>query len=703
MRNHLARYFGPFAALSLFTAGAILLVSSEPPAFTPREKAFYADPRLVDFVRPGLVIDILGAEIASDGTIRARLKITDPQGLPLDREGITTPGAVNMSLVAAFLPANEEQYVSYTTRVQTSPITNVSATQAAADTGGTWRRITDGEYEYTFGRRAPANADRGATHSLGVYGSRNLTEFDLGTQYDDDVFTFVPAGGDIRHIRDVVRTESCNKCHDFDEVGVHGGSRKSMELCILCHTPQTTDPDTGNTVDMPVMIHRIHTGEDLPSVQAGIPYRIIGNQQSVHDFSHVVFPVLNQDRSGVVDCAACHERANESATQKNDYLTEPTRKDCGSCHDNVNFATGENHADLPQVTDNQCASCHIVEGELAFDVSIKGAHAIPELVAAAREGINFEILEVSGRAGQRPTVRFSIKDNSGTPIPLARFNTSPGRVALLLAGPTADYGYTQFGANPPVGYVSENPVPTASCDSNGVCTYTFTNAVPAAATGSYSVGIEGRLGYTINPGTRSEVTTQYGGVNKVAHFSVDGGTAMPRRTVATIENCNQCHGELRVHGQNRNRVEMCVLCHNPSETDALRRPANQKPDQTVQFAYMIHRIHAGEQVEGEYTVYGFGGAAHDFSHVLFPARLSRCDNCHTSGSQNIDGKDTLNKVVTPRSFLNPTSPITAACGSCHTSQAAWSHALANTTQLGEACAVCHGQNSEFSVDKAHAR
>lgn len=35
--------------------------------YSPREKAFYADPNLVDFVRPGLVISINSASISMPG------------------------------------------------------------------------------------------------------------------------------------------------------------------------------------------------------------------------------------------------------------------------------------------------------------------------------------------------------------------------------------------------------------------------------------------------------------------------------------------------------------------------------------------------------------------------------------------------------------------------------------------------------------
>ena len=103
---------------------------------------------------------------------------------------------------------------------------------------------------------------------------------------------------------------------------------------------------------------------------------IIGNAQSVHDYSHIGFPS---------DARELHRlpRAGKGAAQANAWL-KPNRAACGACHDNVNFATGENHVDLPQVSDNQCATCHTPQGELEFDASIKGAHTIPTESASWR-------------------------------------------------------------------------------------------------------------------------------------------------------------------------------------------------------------------------------------------------------------------------------------------------------------------------------
>jgi OmcA/MtrC family decaheme c-type cytochrome len=692
-------------------AGAVALVSeTNESAFTVHDKAYYADPNLVSFVRPGLAFKILSAEVAADGTIKTRIRLTDPKGLPLDREGIVTPGSVSISFVAATIKNGESQYFAYTTRSATSPITNKTAIQAGADSGGRWEKAADGEYVYTFGTKAPAGFDRTATHSIGAYGSRALTEFDLGTQYASDVYSFVPNGSAVKTVRDVIKTVSCNKCHD--QLSFHGGSRRGMETCVLCHTPQTVDPDTGNTVDMPVMTHKIHMGKELPSVQAGGKYSIIGHQQHEADYSSIGFP------ANVRRCEFCHEQ-NTKAAQMQAYM-KPSRAACGACHDDVNFATGENHVNLPQTSDNQCGSCHQPQGELEFDASIKGAHTIATQ-SATRPGLDVNIVKVdNGSAGQSPTVTFTLRDGSGKGIPIEQMTASPSRVGLVLAGPTVDYGYTNLGAATS-GYISEDPSRTAKCAADGTCTYTFNAKIPADAKGTYTVGIEARRGITLLAGTNKQTNSQYGAINKVMHFSVDGSPVAPRRQIVSIDKCNQCHGFLSLHGENRNQIEQCVLCHNPGETDKARRAVATKPSekalppQSVDFALMIHKIHKGELMKEEnrgYTVVGYGGTDHDFSEVRFPAfspnasagDMRNCNLCHVNGSEQLPLQSGLHKVTDPQGVLNPVGRTTAACTACHGSTAAASHALANTTeQLGESCDVCHGGNAEFSVNKAHAR
>lgn len=686
---------GRISIVSAVIIGSALLSSAPTPVFTKNDRAYYMDEKQAAFVRPGLVIDITKAEIASDGTIKATFKLTDPKGMPLDRAGVVTPGAVSVSFIAATIPSGQDKYQAYTTRVQTSPITGKTATQATGENNGTFRQIAEGEYEYTFRTKAPANIDRNATHTIGAYGSRNLSEFNLGTQYDDDTFDFVPAGGPVTKVRDIIRTETCNNCHHA--LAFHGGSRRSMPLCNLCHSPSTWgmtqansnfDPDTGESIDMTVMTHRIHMGSSLPSVKAGKKYQIIGFNQSVADFSGINFPYGGTSRTGghMVDCNGCHGK--DSAAQKDAWLNNPSRAACGSCHDNVNFATGENHVNLPQPTDNQCKTCHIPQGEVEFDASIKGAHMLPRF-SSALPGTIIEITNVTnGTAGQRPTVTFTIKDKAGNPIPANKLAT----LRIYYAGPTNDYSF----------YVQED-ARQAQCDAQGVCNWTFQRAIPAEAKGTFAAYIEGYTMINILEGTAKQVTQRDVTVNPLRYFSVDGSPVTPRKQVVAMEKCNACHGYLAFHGDQRNTIEDCVTCHNPNETDAARRPANQLPAQTVDFKTMIHRLHTGHELQHEYTVYGFGNVAHDFTTFGYPGLRQKCDACHVNNSQQLPLRPGMLPVKDPRGILDPMGPETAACTSCHSSTFAKSHALANTTKLGESCATCHGPNAEFSVDRVHAQ
>ncbi len=657
-------------------------VADQRPVFSSHEKAFYLDAQQVNFVRPGLRIQIESASIDGQGVIQTQFKITDPKGLPLDRLGVTTPGVVNTSFVAAVLPNGATQYMAYTTRIQTSPITNQSATQASSDTNGTYQQIGDGEYVYTFRTRAPSGFDPSATHTIGVYASRDLSEFDLGTQFADATFNFVPNGSPVVNVREVVRTESCNRCHD--PLSAHGGARRSVSLCVLCHTPQTTDPDTGNTVNFPVMIHKIHMGSSLPSVQAGTPYQIIGFNQSVNDFSTVVFP------ADARRCEMCHvPPAPITAAQQNNYLTKPSRAACGACHDNVNFATGENHVDLPQVDDNLCSTCHIPQGELEFDASIKGAHVIPNH-SSMLPGTTFEILKVDNTApGKNPTVTFRITDKAGNPIQPSDM-TSLSLVNSLSS--TAEYSAA----------VSESA--RGATGSNGVYTYTFKTPIPANATGTFAVGIEGYRTITLLPGTKKQMTARDAGLNKVFYYAVTDAKPVPRRAVVALDNCNSCHSFLEAHGGIRNNVEHCVLCHNPNADDSARRPAGENPPESIHFKSMIHKIHTGENLTTDFTIYGFGGSRNNFNDVRFPGDRRDCEKCHVNNSEQLPLPDGELPSQQPRGWFTPQQPIETACLGCHTEKQAAAHALLNTSpQLGEACEVCHGQDAEFSINKVHAR
>ena len=157
------------------------------------------------------------------------------------------------------------------------------------------------------------------TTTVAVAGNRDLTSFNLGTNYAGATFNFVPNGSPVTVTRDVIRTQSCNTCHD--SLAFHGGYAQGMQMCVLCHQPQNADPTTGNSLDAKVFFHSLHMGSSLPTVVGtkttpGVPYQIIGYMNSVSDFSTVVDPAMTQR------CEVCHSQT--SATLKTAGERKPT-------------------------------------------------------------------------------------------------------------------------------------------------------------------------------------------------------------------------------------------------------------------------------------------------------------------------------------------------------------------------------------------
>jgi OmcA/MtrC family decaheme c-type cytochrome len=735
MRNSSkARAIAGLLLMVLLVAGAALVAAADrKPALTVHEKAFFANANLVDYVQPGLEISVVSAKIASNGTISVDYKVADPNGAALDSAGVVTPGTISLSFLAAYIPTGQAQFASYITHSVAAATGSATAIQATSDSGGTTTTVAQGEYIYTFNTKAPTGFNANATTRIGIYGSRNLTQWDLGTDYADTTYDFIPSGTGTPAPRDVVRNADCNQCHgsaitatSTNGLAAHGGTRRSVGLCIICHQPQTVDPNTGHSLDMKVFIHMIHMGSSLPSVAAGTPYQIIGHSNSVNDFSTVVYP------ANIERCETCHNPKN-GAAQTNVWLTTPSAVACGSCHDNVNFATGANHPAGAEASDAQCATCHIPQGTSSFDASIMGAHTIADQ-APETGGLVFTLVKVAnGTAGNKPTVTFTVRNTAGAGIAMSNFTTGSNSLSLTMAGPTSDYGYTSFGSDTTStpGYVTES-VSGASCTGDGTCQYTFTHAIPAKATGTYTIGIEGRLSASLFPGTPQATTTNFAGTNQVINFSVDGTPIAPRRTIIAMANCNACHSYLEVHGDLRNNVQYCVLCHNPSNTDSSTRSSatvvaqRSLPPQGINFAMMVHKIHSGVNLAAagaSYIIIGHGGSENDFGSafasvpasipntgVRFPAMgpsgsvqdTAECYMCHTGGSEAVlpVGK---NAVTDPQGPINPAPATTSACTACHVDAGSAAHAKANTSaQFGEACSVCHATGAAYDATQVHA-
>ena len=653
-----------------------------------------------------LAITILGAGISASGTATVGVAIADRNGVPLDTTGLYTSGTVSLSFVLASRDATGE-YTAYTTRSVTSPITTVTAIQAAADTGGTLIEVAPGQYRYTFAASA-ANGDRARVHTIGVYGTRTLGEL---RSTDDVTFDFVPGGGGAAPRPSEISNEGCNGCHA--QLSAHGGARKKIELCVLCHSAQTIDPDTGNTVDFEVMIHKIHRGKELPSVLAGEPYRIIGFRQSVNDFSTVAFP------RDIRQCASCHVGPAQG------WATKPAKPACLGCHDRTSFSDPPPagftlHGGGEQAPNAPCAVCHPSRGSIA---PIIPAH-LSAFDDPARAQIAVELRSMSQtRPGETPIAIFRVTVNSAPRDILASPMTS---LRATIAGPNTDYA--RYWQSTLQGNGASGTL-TAVDAADGVFQYAFpaSAAIPRDARGSFTLAMEATL-------RASAADPLYAAFTPVLPFAVTG-TVAARRAVIDAAKCNSCHGDLSFHGGGRKNAQYCTLCHNAANLNDERMSRLESADalvHSVDLPFMIHRIHTGEALTQPFVLGGFPapnaanptGTPVDFREVRYPGIQGDCNACHMAGTWALplpaglaptheqvrtcaeDPAADADSLCATRSWVVSSTityaPAAKACLGCHDSTDARAHAEVNTTLLGaEACTVCHGPGANDDVARVH--
>ena len=675
-------------------------VPAEPakPVFAVSQLEYYMTDDGIAYIRPGLKIKVNSITIGSDRKPVVDINFTDNFDNPLDRAGKLTPGVISPSFILAWYSPETRQYTSYITRNATAVAGSPRAgsptvKQATSDSGGRWTDLEMGHAKYTFGNALPEGFDQAKTHTLGVQVVRNLTT-EIGKNYIANLeYDFRPDGQKVTETWNKVNdATSCLNCHDKETFGFHGSSaRRDVKLCALCHQPQSIDPDTGNTIDLKVMIHKIHRGEFLPSVQAGTPYQIWGNASSVHDYSEIALP---QD---IRNCDNCHEGTVPASkpAQSTVWFENPSREACGSCHDDINWATGVNHPAGPQLNDKACATCHVPDSGEEWDASIKGAHVIP---AKSKQlaGLKAEIVSVTDAApGKSPTVVFKITDSKGTKIDGTKLNSfNP-----ICAGPTSSYTW----------YYRESGLTKGIYDATaGTTTYTFTAKMPAAAGGTWAFSADIYRNVTLKRADgKADITQREAAINPIKYVATSG-TVTPRRTSVAMAKCNACHDNLALHGGQRMVIEECVICHNPTKDDSAQRPTDQGLPESVSMQRMIHRIHSGHELEQEYTAFGNGKSRHNYNHVGYPGDRRNCLGCHVNtASYSVPPASGADPVITPRDWFSPQGPGTAACLGCHDSKDAAAHAYLNTTTFAgkpaEACGACHGAGREWGVDKVHAR
>ncbi len=671
----------------------------------------------------------------------------------------------------------------------------VEDAQATTYSQGTFSAVGGGSYGFTFADSLESISDidfePDLTHRFGVE-IRSAVISGRSVPGVDTAFDIQPSTGattDIRQ-REIIVQEDCAACHGTEEFVFHGGARHDVRQCVSCHQPGSFDTGSGNTLDFGVMVHKIHTGANLtrkPFEFCGFGCENFGAPPDV--FSNI------QHSQSTQNCVACHDPANPATPQAVNVANAPTAESCASCHDDLSFdETGLTnvrrlHAGLAQ-PDSTCAACHSDNGLMTNSIE---AHFSFNLVQQQSKQFQYNILSVSNTGeGESPVVVFSITDptNNDQPYDLANdpaFTGSATSIAAIFAWPNEDYSniasmagtaVTGRPAGQPVTVtlVGSGPGLPAHVADNGDGTYTLDTfalsnpvVIPAAGLGSGTVAIQGRPAgdFDFDGEFSDRVPVQ----DTNFAFAITDAAPQPRRQIVALESCQDCHGVadgLSLHGDNRtDDITTCATCHNAGATDLFRRPVDpdgvhnavnmaaldEREDQSVDFMYMIHAIHAAGMRSEPYVAYGFGSNAFDFSEVTYPRSPADCLACHVdeesyalpdnAGRQaktvnagaTVSDREGFQTSFHPDfdAAIDPTddnrvSLGTAVCAACHDSQVAIDHMsnrsdsfisfgngfLANPdpaddpdTQARinaaqpENCAFCHGPGTFVDVADAH--
>jgi len=669
-----------------------------------------------------------GVNIPADGGAPvANVSLTDDLGFGL----IDLPAANIRFAIAQLTPGangGSSEWQSYITRAD-GGIPDVQATTETA-TAGTYVDNGDGTYQYTFSTSLtdyPAGPvfDATKTHRLGIE-IRTTTGGFLPENIpaNNAPFDFVPSGGAPLFTRLIVDSDTCFACHDSLER--HGEARFDVEYCVQCHNPYSIDGDTGNSVDMKLLSHKIHHGENLAN-----GYQIIGFGGSVNDYSNNVFP---QD---IRNCQTCHEEDDPNTPQASNWRLVANRTACGSCHDDIDWANGGHPGGFTFIDDTQCVDCHGPDATVNNgDAQTAKAHEIP--LDKAAEAFAFEVLSAIDTApGEMPavTIRVTNPTNGDQPYdifdPLGPFSDSRARVRVNVAWTTDDFGNVDPNDDLARDALSGAPFPPLRIDFlagpttdnlDGTYTATATDAIPTGIEGSGAAILEGRA--------RLDADGD-GGIDSIPieasrlTFTITDAIPQDRRMVVDIAKCNDCHNRLSEHGRNRtNNTELCTTCHNPNATDIDERTGTcvdtfGADDVPIDFKRMIHRIHSSgdEDYGGTFEV-----ACGDVFEIGYPGKLNNCEGCHLADTYYPLGVGevfaTTVDAGADRSILTDDvaiSPNAAVCSGCHTSTLEVEHMKQNGADFQaakaadgtlisagiETCEVCHGPGRLADVKEAH--
>ncbi|WP_442800657.1 OmcA/MtrC family decaheme c-type cytochrome [Shewanella sp. AS1] len=459
------------------------------------------------------------------------------------------------------------------------------------------------------------------------------------------------------YTRNLISITTCNSCHN--DLAFHRGNYNQVETCVTCHnSDRVSNPEH----IFPQMIHGIHL--------TGFP-------------------------GSVANCQTCHA-ADDTLSENQNWTRVPTMEACGSCHTSIDFPAGQGHP--AQANNANCVACHNPDWTVSVHSDDDDQMALSQFAA-----------KITAASLSGDTVSFTIMlqdPTTGTPYAdsVEKLNFVSDLRVYANWGTSFDYSVE---SGPNIRLKNVTPI----SGSAGSYNYQITGlTVPTGSEMDAGVlAIQGRV-CAANGVLGDCSDTNNSTVNiKSSHqfFTAQALTDSGRRVVVTNATCGSCHGDqqLNIHGSRNDLEGQCQICHNPNRVadETTANPANT----TVDYKHLIHSIHSGNSA--------------DYPDINYPGNIGNCAQCHSENNGISTVALPLISTMKPMAVgdisTNPatinsfTSPTSAICSGCHTSDGAKNHMTqqggvfmgteADATSGTESCATCHGQGSSYDVLKVH--
>ncbi|WP_228768511.1 OmcA/MtrC family decaheme c-type cytochrome [Shewanella sp. TC10] len=619
--------------------------------------------------------------------------------------------------------------------------------------------IGNGLYRYTFSQSLDSysNIDGINTEYVAENIHRVYLELlpysgaTIDTMLVNTTFDFEPQTGTAAAEADsrvlLASEQSCYRCHTADlsadnSLLMHGSKRFDYEGCVMCHTSYSGDPETGVSIGMASLVHKIHKSD----------YLVIGYKGSVHDYSDLSYP------GDMHQCQQCHI---EDAAPQADFYQYPGQETCLSCHEKYapegwnGTAVGLFHDRdaFPDAWAMSCSGCHPDSnnplGSAIFHnaaVSVTDALAeqyqfaitdsvIDEVQDTLTATLTFNQLSASPEVDPAIDNLWIVASGNTQQTVMPENNgqrkvwdivsdadditmTREGSVVTVIvenAG-VADFALdsagTLYAKVMACGDKSTGLV--ASCDAQDIDSNIVIAEVPADSAVALTANVSAYAELVNNQKCvachddqfQQRVNDAHSKISTPDNGATCGACHSPQvATTLADGSCQSCHTNDMVKYMNATRK------HTPGDASvkAFRTISN-----SLGYRELVHSLHANTR-----TTVGYSGSERE--DMTYPAAANDCQACHDEGQLTMDTLSAQSSVIvaTPNATMTGEvaeySPTVAVCAACHNNEASWAaHAQSYggvfqqdassgaIYQPGdESCRTCHGEGKGFGIDVMH--